>query len=516
MKFKVKNIRQDGRFWDAESMYGQHAAAKTWKHFFDPREHWERLCNCDTKKLSEKAEVILGSRQTFLEMPVLTDSAKNRQAQQELEHAHESYYYPLYRDACQIPVHLRKAKNTLYVEGKAGIVVILGRYQKRDGYLVKTAFRVTHGLKKKIDYTEDDFIINARQYVDKQAAKNSHDMAAAILYRADTLTMPGDLKEAWFLARAAGWLNILGDDGGLNIGIQVMRTWEQADASLKAELWKALDFELLLDEAAAQVKAEDDFELLRLLAEAEDLTAVGLALGGHAAVDTFCDSLVDLLAWHTPMEWLLEMVRQRLSIFENSSPLQRLWEGVANVFGDALLDLAAQPDGYLENEEGPDPAMSDEDAQDKVDILKWIATGAIGAMAVGIIKRLLNGASVSLDEMKKLLARGNARNTLPSGMRMGPMITPKHAAVITINSEKTQQYTREMVLDSADNMRVFKHHDDKLFEVTSRARKSGKITLSSGDVVIVFQGPNVMKYKDFAHCIQASVSGECKAFYESV
>ena len=516
MKSKQRDFKIKGIHRKFEPMDDNRAVRKTWKHFLSPEEHWGRLCDCDIRELAGEAESLLGERRIYRERPVLVDAAAQERAASILKGLHDEYYAPLYVSAVEHYVELVQNKQYVTLMDEKGIVVLMKRFY--EVYRIKTAFRPTPG-NLKVDFKEKDFFTEAHRYLKKKEAKTGKNLAGAVFSGMDTgLIIPETIKDTWKLARAIGWLNALGMDGGLGIGRLAYQIWEVTAGVLKKELISGISWDSMLDEVAELVKEDDDEGLVVMMNTIEDELAVADALGLNMKSERFVSGLLGLLAWYEPASPLLPVLafNRNTELESSGTALAGMWGKAGNLFLDAMVNsLKETADFEKAVEPIPEP-----------DALGKVVKGILGATAVVVIgraiKSILSGGKQGTAALLDKLRNSGAIEGLAPGFELGKRVKPAAAAPLWV-SRKSPPGIREIdfaheagqnwqafVLSSQDSGRGHIRNLTKVF------KNRGRVSLTSGSVLIIFSSDNRFECRDIDSCLELAAKGVCRVFYLSI
>ena len=260
---------------------------KTWKHLYDPAEHWERIVDGCPPNVALAAEKILGV--TRKEVPTLPRVDRERwfRVLPVLDGHHERLYGRRKFTSCAIrlpPGRQRRSTNAPPCPDATGCPGRdrAGRAWPRPHQAYRSHSWVTH-----VRMTEDElrrygksFFGRKTRMRDDLARQVAEDLAASAGTASRT---PGEL---WLLV-ALGYRTLRDQTslGGLLADAQ--RQLESAPRELVAALPARLGWGAALDALATALKDEDRDDFEAALQSAEELVAVAPVLGAEIPQGTF-------------------------------------------------------------------------------------------------------------------------------------------------------------------------------------------------------------------------------------
>lgn len=319
---------------------------KVWQHFYDPGEHWERICAVDVAAMRLEAEVIVGAaRATARELPRLAGE-RWRQARGLLVAHHDGNYAPTYSSEMCSP-------ETVWTSSMDGahrhraltprsVFIVVQLDQPRSW--VVTAFR-PHPLPQDVEWDEAELRRHGVWYFRKETGVNVDDLAKAVAANLRCVSStPSTTKDLWWLASAVGYGRLL-----LHVP-EVHDALAGAEAalsdtpdSLLEELRRALDWQALAGRLADALKEARSEDLEFVLADAEELLAVGAVVGAEPEAEAFCTE-AEMLFLLLPAGWVYvaDRARHRLrAMAAQPSLVVRLWSAVEDASTAALARAMA-------------------------------------------------------------------------------------------------------------------------------------------------------------------------------
>ena len=314
---------------------------KVWKHFYDSHEHWERVCTIDVASMRLQAEDIVGTaRVNEPNLPRLAGDQWRRVRDILVSH-HESTYAPAYSSEMSSPETVWTSSMDAAHRHQAltprSIFVVVQLDRPRSW--VVTAFR-PHLPDQDVEWDEAELRRHGVWYFRKETGVNVDDLAPAVAENLRRVTrMPSTTKELWWLASAVGYGRLL------RHVLEVHDALPAAEAalfgtpdSLLEDLRRTLDWQRLMGRLADALKEARSEELEGVLAEAEELLAVGAALGAESAAEAFCAEAETMLPW-LPAEWahIADRARHRVrTVAAEPNLVVRLWIAVEDAATAAL------------------------------------------------------------------------------------------------------------------------------------------------------------------------------------
>lgn len=320
---------------------------KVWAHFYDLREHWERLCTVDVASMRLEAEHIVGAaRASQSVLPPLAGEQSHRAMDLLLSH-HDGTYAPAYASEMSSPETVWTSSMDAMRRHRAltpravFIVVQLGLPRS----WVVTAYR-PHPPVQGVDWDEAELRRHGVWYFHKETGVNVDELAPAVVQNLRrSSSPPSTAKELWWLASAVGYGRLLRHVPEVHHALPAAEAiLSGTSTSLLEELRRALDWESLVGRLADALEEARPEDLEGVLAEAEELLAVAAAVGAESAAEAFCDEAEMLLPW-LPAEWAHIAVRARhrvRAVAAEPSLVMRLWTAVEDA-GTAALAREVAP-----------------------------------------------------------------------------------------------------------------------------------------------------------------------------
>lgn len=336
---------------------------KTWKHLYDPGEHWERIVPSPPPRLAAEAEQIAGvSRTECPRLPELEPRTWSR-VRAVLDDHHDRFYAATYMAeiAAQGTSWIASPWESMRQLGftPRGVLVVVA--QGEPGHVV-TAYR-PHPPVAGVDMSEDDLRRYGLRHFRRSAGVRRDDLAREV---ADALVAqagipPRNAGELWSFAAAIGLGRALGEVAELNAPLaEAERVLAAAPEALVSALSAGLRWEQTLDEVADALKDEDREDLELALSRVEELLFVGDALGVMESVRLIVEQATELLAW-LPASFapLADVWATRVIAFHEQSPVRDLWGACAAAAAAACVRHEApafQPGVRLVDQLLPAPA----------------------------------------------------------------------------------------------------------------------------------------------------------------
>lgn len=359
---------------------------KVWQHFYDPGEQWGRLSGVDVASLRGEAEAIVGApRARDCELPRLA-GARLRRTRDLLVGHHDGHYMPAYSSEMSSPetewtptmdsAHRHKALTPRSVF----IVVQLDRPRT----WVVTAFR-PHPPVQDVEWDEAELRRHGVWYFWKETGVNVEDIAdavAASLQRASRT--PSTVKDLWWLASAVGYGRLLVHVPEVAAALAAAEAaLAETPSSLLGDLRRAIDWQTLAERLADALQEARPEDLEAVVAEAEELLAVGAVVGAEQEAEAFCAEAEMLLPW-LPAEWahIADRARHRLrAAAEQSNLVMRLWRAVEDASTAALareMAPAVRPASLLVDALIPQPVWL-ATLLDQIAAIPFRATASVSA-----------------------------------------------------------------------------------------------------------------------------------------
>lgn len=314
---------------------------KVWQHFYDPGEHWERVCAVDVAVMRRETEAIVGTaRATARELPRLAGE-RWRRARDLLVAHHDGNYAPAYFSEMSSPETVWTSsvdgahRHQALTPRSVFIVIQLDRPRS----WVVTAFR-PHPPVQDVEWDEAELRRHGGWYFRKETGVNVDDLAPAVAVNLRRVSStPSTTKDLWWLASAVGYGRLLLHVPEVHDALAgAEAALSETPDSLLEELRRALDWQPLVERLADALKEARSEDLEVVLAEAEELLAVGAVVGAEPEAEAFCDEAEMLLPW-LPAEWahVADRARHRLrATAAQPSLVVRLWSAVEEAATAAL------------------------------------------------------------------------------------------------------------------------------------------------------------------------------------
>jgi hypothetical protein len=318
---------------------------KVWQHFYDPHEHWERVCAVDVAAMRREAEAIVGAaRATARELPRLAGERWRRSRDLLVAH-HAGTYAPAYASEMSSTetawTSSMDAAQRHHALTPRSVFIVVQLDEPRSWVI--TAFR-PHPPVRGVEWDEAELRRHGVWYFRKETGVNVDDFAPVVAENLRRVSAPATTKELWWLASAVGFGRLLRHVSEVHdalVGAEAALS--ETPESLLAELRRALNWTALEERLADALKDARPEDLEGVLAEAEELLAVGAVVGAEPEAEAFCDEAEMLLPW-LPVEWahVADRARHRLrATAAQPSLVARLWSAVEDAATAAIAREAA-------------------------------------------------------------------------------------------------------------------------------------------------------------------------------
>jgi len=309
------------------------ALRKVWKHFYDPAEHWERICAENAKSMRIETEKHIGiSRAGTSELPNLKGK-KRRILQELLMGHHEIGYGPTYQlemarpSTWWTPEMDANFRHFALTPKSIFIVIELHRPQS----WVVTAYR-PHPPRKRVNCSEDDLRQHGEWYFEKETGMDKSMFARIISDKlVKTNDTPTTADELWWLVSAIGYARLVDNHTKLGDALaDAEARLSQVPKSVFESLNETLDWEGCLNQVVEGLKNSRPEELEHALSNAEELLAIAEVTKSQNQAEGFLAQFNEVIAW-LPPEWnhLIETATTRSEILGSSTAMAcRLWEQV--------------------------------------------------------------------------------------------------------------------------------------------------------------------------------------------
>ena len=333
------------RYGRVEVMTAHSQPEHVWKHFHDRRERWDRVCGEDIRSLTKRAEAAVGARKAEPRELDDTPQGRTRAVVTLLREHHQRLYGPAYMaemtasETTWAPKLDDGTRVCALTPNSVFIVVGLRRTA-----CVVSAFRPLPE-RNNVGLSEDAIRRSARRYFYKQTGVDMDGWGGVIAnaLARDGQTSPQSVDELWSLAVAVGYGRALRTDSSIaEVLGNAANTLRSVDAKLQAELVRELDWSGCAERLATSLKRDQPEALEAVLSGAEDLLAVGDALGLEEASEALCAEAEALLPW-IPPDWshLGRYAARRCTALDGQDGrLLRLWTAVE----DGVLAAAVRVD----------------------------------------------------------------------------------------------------------------------------------------------------------------------------
>ena len=341
---------------------------KVWKHFYEPREHWERLCGLDVAMMRAETEAVLDIQRdnsNCEEIPHV-DGRRWRQVKMLVQRHHDEGYGEVYLREMASPDtewsspvsngdgHLRAKALT-----PNSVFLSVQLVEAQHSWIV-TAFRPHPGLKN-VEYSEADLRREAIDYFRRQTGMEIKNIVAHTVeeLRRVSANPPESVRDLWWLASAVGYGRALAEHDEVQAVLpRAEKLLNQTSSALLKDFKDGLDWEGAIEKISSALQDDYPDELEHALAVSEKLLAIGDAIGAAEEVETFLEEAEELLGW-LPANWshLVEEARERGALFGMSTFAGRLWSNVEVAGLSAAIQDAApdrQPEAQYVDQLIPD------------------------------------------------------------------------------------------------------------------------------------------------------------------
>ena len=315
---------------------------KVWKHLYDHRERWDRLCDGDIAAMRAEAELIVKqARASTEELPHLPERQKTRVSELLIAH-HETVYAPTYMSELAevetVWTPNMNAEHRHFALTPRSIFVVVQLEQPVPW--VVTAFR-PHPAHSTLITDEQDLQQYGRDYFERRTLMSVEELASTTARHLARFTEPPQTMMAlWSLAAAVGYGRLLQHMPAVQ---QVLQPAEDALGQTPPALVQALRqgfaWDELLDQLSGALQETRPEEFEHVLTSAEELLLVAESVGDAQAAAAFADEAQCLVAWMPP-EWshLGDQARWRAQVFgASAAPAGLLWQTVEEASVEALM-----------------------------------------------------------------------------------------------------------------------------------------------------------------------------------
>ena len=314
---------------------------KVWKHLYDPREAWQRLCHDPISLMCHEAEEVLGvKRERLPDLPHLPTERWLALKGLLLQH-HDHTYEPIYRSEMSSAEAVWTPHSDLQGRFRAltpRSIFIVVQAEALMSWVV-TAFRPHPPIRGVLN--EEELKGYGVYYFRKETSLSTDDFKRSVIEGLERApSAPSTINELWWLALAVGYGRLLRRHAEVQAPLAAAeRALAGVSGSSREELRAALDWEGLTGRFAEALKEERSEELERCLAEAEDLLAISEVVDAGPEAETFSAEVEALIPW-LPAEWtyIAERARHRAGLaMAEESLVVRLWEAVEEAAAGAIL-----------------------------------------------------------------------------------------------------------------------------------------------------------------------------------
>ncbi|QED29960.1 hypothetical protein FRD01_22525 [Microvenator marinus] len=330
------------------------ARHKVWKHFYDPQERWDVLCELDIDAARHDAERVSGQKWMVVrELPTLYGVILTNTSEL-LDRHHEEGYRPAYTNAL-----LNSGSHwARQVDGKPiclspdFVFLLVGKDTKGrnpDADCVLTAYRPTP--KDCLKFDESRRRKHANRYFGKKSKGHRMNFRETILHDLKTETPISTAADVWLLAYAIGYGEALLPDESLTRALlEARERLETIPQALRAQVVESLVWDGRKQAVIKAIEDEDPNDLNEALDHVEDLLAVARALDLREQVDHFVEELDPVLAWISAEMFpaLIPFVDANLERYVENVPLGRLWRNLQGHAWRSILQTTAPVDASAE------------------------------------------------------------------------------------------------------------------------------------------------------------------------
>ena len=328
---------------------------KVWKHFYAPSEHWERVCTVDVAAMRSQTEVIVGAtRGTAQTLPRL-EKGQWRRARELLVEHHDGHYAPTYYAE-------RSSSETVWTPSMDSLyrhraltprsVFIVVQLDSTGSHVV-TAYRPQPQVQD-VEWDEAELRRYGISYFRRETGVNVDDFATVVIENLRRVSVaPSTMKELWWLASAVGYGRLLQHVPEVHSVLAgAEAAFSETSESLLEALRRALNWEPMVERLADALREARPEDLEAILADAEELLAVGATIGAEPEAEAFCEEAEMLLPW-LPAEWahVADRARHRLrAMAAQPSLVVRFWSAVEDAATAALareVEPAVRPASRL-------------------------------------------------------------------------------------------------------------------------------------------------------------------------
>ena len=315
---------------------------KTWKHLYDPAEHWDRLCEGDFQESAIRVGRIAGRNPTRVRNLNRVDAKYRRLIRPLLEKDHDAHYSPAY-------LKEMRSEGTIWAEGKdrrrcfkalspRSVFLVV---ERREMNTVVTAFR-PHPPTSGVNWSEDDFGKHARRYFSANTgAVVKTDKAREVAQDLEKYAQapPGDAQALWWLALSVGMGRVLSSVDEVAAALPAAEKALGAAATETVnELEAALDWSGTLDGISDGLEDDRSDSLEEALASGEDLLVAAAVLGFDEEAASFLQDAAWCISW-VPAAWghLIDLATRRQAVVGTETLAGQFWTAVAQGVTGALL-----------------------------------------------------------------------------------------------------------------------------------------------------------------------------------
>lgn len=330
------------------------ARKKVWKHFYDPRERWDVLCELDVDAARHDAERVSGQEWTAVrDLPTLYGKVWKNTSELLDEH-HEAGYRPAYLKALLNPdsIWARQNGGMPICLSPDLVFLLIGKDTKgrnREADCVLTTYRPTP--REGLNFDEWQRHKHATAYFRKKAKGHRMNFRETILHDLETETSPSTAADVWLLAYAIGYGEALLPDESLTRALSAARErLEAVPRALRTEVVESLVWDGRKETVIKAIEEEDPNDLVEALDHVEDLLAVARALDLREQLDNFVEELDSVLAWISAEMFpaLIPFVDANLDRYAEDVPLGRLWRNIKGHAWRSVLQTTAPVDAQAE------------------------------------------------------------------------------------------------------------------------------------------------------------------------
>ena len=295
---------------------------KLWKHFYDPAERWEQVCDVDIQMLLQELQARTGTIRDSRTLPFFS---KKKTAFALFDRHHDEFYKPTYlksSKATNLKSTKRNSRKWIILDEENAICLFVTQ-ESGFSFTIRTAFRPQlNGTG--VNYSKSNFRRYAAIYFSSNIMYNTSSYWKSYL---EDCTPPQNPNELSFLIIALGYAQIHNVDKTL---CNQAKEWID-NSTYTQTLWESLDWDRAFDTIIDAIQEDDMDATTQALQTFEHLVVIADVLKKTEHAISYCSELKSVFLW-APESWTeLSIHAEKVAeLYGLESPMYHVWGSVYN------------------------------------------------------------------------------------------------------------------------------------------------------------------------------------------